>query len=70
MLSQRDVIRNNVTHIINARGFKSLKKWCDMHNIAIESLYNDQNGLRSGMRCKKLLRLCNELHVTPDDMLK
>lgn len=70
MLSQRDTIRYNVMDVIEARGFKSLKDWCNMHNIPSHSLYNYQNGLKSGMSCKNLLRLCNELHVTPNDLLK
>ena len=41
-----------------------------MHSIPVKSLYNDSNGIRSGMSCKNLLKLCNELHVTPNDLLK
>ena len=70
MVSQRDMIRHNITAIIMSRGFKSIKQWCEMHRIPVKSLYNDSNGIRSGMSCKSLLKLCNELHVTPNDLLK
>ena len=70
MVSQRDMIRHNVVVIIMSRGFKSIKQWCEMHNIPVKSLYNDSNGIISGMSCKNLLRLCSELHVTPNDLLK
>lgn len=67
-MTQRDVVRHNATEIIKARGFSNTKQWLEMHNISHMMLYN-QNGT-CGMSCKSLLRLCNELNVTPNDLLK
>ena len=71
-MTQRDVIRRNVAEIIKARGFSNVKQYLKMHNISHMMLYNQKNEIRStcGMSCKSLLRLCNELHVTPNDLLK
>lgn len=43
-----------------------------MHNISRMMLYNQKNETRStcGMSCKSLLRLCNGLNVTSNDLLK
>lgn len=72
MITQRDVIRRNVTEIIKARGFSNVKRWLEMHNICYTILYNQKNETKytCGMSCKNLLKLCNELHVTPNDLLK
>ena len=72
-ITQRDVIRRNVTEIIKARGFSNVKQWFEMHNISQMVLYNQKNSNSYdsyGMNCKSLLRLCNELNVTPNDLLK
>lgn len=73
MMTQRDVIRRNVTEIIKARGFSNVKRYLEMHNISHIMLYNQKSSTSYnsyGMNCKSLLRLCNELHVTPNDLLK
>ena len=71
-MTQRDVVRRNVTEIIKARGFSNVKQYLEMHNISHTMLYNQKHETRStcGMSCKSLLRLCNELNVTPNDLLK
>ena len=71
-MTQRDVIRRNVTEIIKARGFSNVKRYLEMHNISHMMLYNQKHETRPtcGMSCKSLLRLCNELNVTPNDLLK
>ena len=72
VMTQRDIVRRNVTEIIKARGFSNVKRWLEMHNISHMMLYNQKNETKStcGMSCKSLLRLCNELNVTPNDLLK
>lgn len=71
-MTQRDIIRRNVTEIIKVRGFSNVKQYLEMHNISHMMLYNQKNETKStyGMSCKSLLRLCNELSVTPNDLLK
>ena len=71
-MTQRDVVRRNVAEIIKARGFSNVKQYLAMHNISHVMLYNQKIETRStcGMSCKNLLRLCNALNVTPNDLLK